>query len=265
MAITMARQRSFLEFLLVLFSVLLSTRVGRAESNSAKEREARTACLAGDYTLGVRLLSELFVSSKDPGFIYNQARCFEQNSRYQEAIGRFREYLRAGKNLSAEERADAEKHIADCKELLASEKPRAAQAPLASASQPETENATAAERPSTTVHQTNPAAGSPGLRTAGIATASAGGAVLVAGIIFNLKSNSLAQDLKKTDGFTLGKESDRKSYATLTWLGYGVGAACVASGAILYLLGSRSTGEGTVALLPSFAPGQAGAIVKGAF
>ena len=221
--------------------------------------------MAGDYTLGVRLLSELFVSSKDPGFIYNQARCFEQNRRYEDAIGRFHEYLRAGKKLSAEEKTDAEKHIADCKELLASEKPQVVPPPPVPASPPETEKLSAAEKPSTTVHQTNPAAGSPGLRTGGIATASAGGAVLVAGIVFNLKSNSLAQDLKKTDGYTSGKESDRKTYATLAWLGYGVGAACVATGAILYLLGSRSDGDGTVALLPLFAPGQAGAVVKGAF
>ena len=259
----MARGTFLLTYGVIFVSALIVSRDGQAEDNSAKVREARTACLAGDYTQGVRLLSELFVSSKDPGFIYNQARCFEQNSRYQEAIGRFHEYLRAGKKLSAEEKADAEKHIADCKELLASEKPQAVPPPLAS--QPETEKATAAEKPLTTVHQTNPVAGSPGLRTSGIATTSAGGAVLVAGIVFNLKSNSLAQDLKKTDGYTSGKESDRKTYATLAWLSYGVGAACVATGAILYLLGSRSDGEGTVALLPSFAPGQAGAVLKGAF
>lgn len=65
-----------------------------------------------------------------------------------------------------------------------------------------------------------------------------------------------------SDGYTSNKESDRKTYATLAWLGYGVGAACLATGAILYLLGSRSDGDGTVALLPSFAPGQAGAVVQ---
>jgi hypothetical protein len=259
----MARRTFLLTYAVIFVSALIVSRDGQAESTSAKEREARTACLAGDYTLGVRLLSELFVASKDPGFIYNQARCFEQSSRYQEAIGRFHEYLRAGKKLSTEEKADAEKHIADCKELLASEKAQAV--PPTPTSQPGTEKAPAAEKPSTLVHQANPAAGSPGLRTGGIATASAGGAVLVAGIVFNLKSNSLAQDLKKTDGYTSDKESSRKTYATLAWLGYGVGTACVATGAILYLLGSRSDGEGTVALLPSLAPGQAGAVVKGAF
>lgn len=57
---------------------------------------ARTACLAGDYSKGATILSQLFVETKDPNYIYNQARCFEQNSRYQEALSRFQEYLRVG-------------------------------------------------------------------------------------------------------------------------------------------------------------------------
>src|SRR5664279_1617332 len=110
----MAHRTYLLIYAVTFVSALIVSRDGQAESYGVKEREARTACLAGDYTLGVRLLSELFVSSKDPGFIYNQARCFEQNRRYDDAIGRFHEYLRAGKNLDAAEKADAEKHIADC-------------------------------------------------------------------------------------------------------------------------------------------------------
>jgi hypothetical protein len=90
---------------------------------------------------------------------------------------------------------------------------------------------------------------------------------LVAGIILNLKVNSMADDLQKTDGYTAGKESDRKTYETLGWAGYGVGAACIAAGAVLYVLGLRSGSPAStsVALFPTFAPGQAGAVVKGAF
>jgi len=51
------------------------------------------------------------------------------------------------------------------------------------------------------------------------------------------------------------------------WVSYGVGAACVATGAVLYYLGVRrgSAGSTSVALVPAFAPGQAGALLKGAF
>jgi len=262
--------------LLVLVPVLLFARVGFAESRDAKERTARTACLAGDYAQGVRLLSELFVATKNWTFIYNQGRCFEQNRRYDDAIARFQEYLRAGKNLSASEEADAQKHIADCKELLASERAemaRAEMAPIAPASPPPVAAAPVAPPAvlatpaALTPPNTPPSPGSAGsgLRTAGILTAAVGGAALAAGVILNYKSNSLATDLKKTDGYTPGKESDRKTYETLGWVGYGVGAACVATGAILYILGSRSASETSVSLVPTLAPDHAGAFVKGAF
>jgi tetratricopeptide (TPR) repeat protein len=116
-------------YLLLLVPFLLSAQAvqaGSAESVNAKERRARTACLAGDYTEGVRLLSELFVATMNATFIYNQGRCFEQNRRYEDAIGRFQEYLRAGRKITKAEQADAQKHINDCKELLASERAQAA-------------------------------------------------------------------------------------------------------------------------------------------
>jgi hypothetical protein len=83
----------------------------------------------------------------------------------------------------------------------------------------------------------------------------------------NLKVNGMASDLQKTNGYDSGKVSDRNTYETLGWVGYGVGAACVATGAVLYYLGIRSgaSGSASVAFVPAFAPGQAGAVLKGAF
>ena len=222
--------------------------------------------------------SKLFVDTKDPTFIYNQGRCFEQNLRYEEAIGRFQEYLRAGKKLSKNEQADAQKHIADCKGLIASQPqpavtaPAAAPAPAAAAvavaPQPAAPPAASGAPPMIQQSSQQPAGESgSSLRTAGIITAAFGGAAVVTGVVLNLKVNSMASDLQKTDGYSAGKESDRKTYETLGWGGYGVGAACVATGAVLYYLGLRSgdTGTASVALVPAFAPGQAGALVKGVF
>ena len=110
----MARGTFLLTYAVIFASALTVSRDGQAESNGAKEREARTACLAGDYAKGVTLLSELFVATKNANWIFNSGRCFEQNSRYQEAISRFKEYLRVGKHLTDEERADVQRHIADC-------------------------------------------------------------------------------------------------------------------------------------------------------
>jgi hypothetical protein len=261
--------------LLFLVALLLSARAVQAGSVGSvddKERRARTACLAGDYAEGIRLLSELFVTTLNATFIYNQGRCLEQSRRYDDAIGRFQEYLRAGKKLTLAEKADAQKHIDECKELLASERAQAAPPvaptafPLAAAAP--VAPAAVVTMPAAPTPQPNPP--SPGragwgLRTAGIVTASVGGAALVTGIILNYESNSLATDLKKTDGYTAGKESDRKTYQTFSWVGYGAGAACVAAGAILYIVGLRSASDPSLSLVPTFTPDYAGAFVKGAF
>ena len=255
------------KYLLVFAPLLFTARLAWAGNAETKERAARTACLSGDYANGVALLSELFVDTKDATYIYNQGRCFEQNRRYEDAIARFQEYLRAGKRLGKDEKADAQKHIADCKELLASQPSQPPVVPPAP--QPAPVPAPVAPVP-VVVHPTSgqqvTASGS-GLRTAGIVTAAVGGVALVAGVILNLKVNTMADDLQKTDGYTAGKESDRKTYETLGWAGYGVGAACIATGAVLYVLGLRSGAPAStsVALVPTFAPGQAGAVVKGAF
>jgi hypothetical protein len=230
------------------------------------------ACLSGDYAKGVAILSELFVDFRIPTYIYNQARCLEQNMKHSEAIGRFQEYLRVGKNLSKAEQADAQKHIADCKDLLASQPQPAVLAPAAAPAPvvvPATAVApTVAAVAPPTVQQTNaqPASESgAGLRTAGIITAAFGGAAVITGVILNVKVNSMASDMQKTNGYTDSKDSDRKTYETLGWVGYGVGAACVATGAILYYLGARAPGTASLALVPALAPGRAGAIVKGVF
>src|ERR1019366_3111823 len=203
----MAHRTYLLTCGVIFLSALFVARDGQAESTSAMEREARTACLAGDYTLGVRLLSELFVSSKDPGFIYNQARCFEQNSRYQEAISRFKEYLRVGKHLTDEEKADAQKHIADCQESLAGQppfapivarpappvtaQPAASSGSIPADTQPRADVSAAGGDTSATNRGS-------GLRVAGIVVASVGLATAVTGLVLNLKANSLADDFNRT-------------------------------------------------------------------
>jgi glutamine amidotransferase-like uncharacterized protein len=44
--------------------------------------------------------------------LFNQGCCFEQNNRYEEAIARFREYLRKATDASAADKAVVVKHIA---------------------------------------------------------------------------------------------------------------------------------------------------------
>jgi hypothetical protein len=89
-----------------------------------REKQAKKACLSGDYQTGVSILADLFVETEDPVYLYNQGRCYEQNVRYVEAGERFREYLRKAKDLTDKIRADVDKHIADCDAGAAKTQPR---------------------------------------------------------------------------------------------------------------------------------------------
>ena len=261
-----------MRFLLVLVPIFLAAPMARAANTESKEREARTACLAGDPAKGVQLLSELFVEKKDPNFIFNSGRCEEQSLNWRAASAKFQEYLRVAKKLSKAEKADAEKHIADCEALLAKEKRDAVTAPTpAPPPAPEAmAPAPAAAVDPPVVQQTNPqpsnGSGS-GLRTAGVVTASVGVAALVTGIFLNLKANSMASDLENAGNFNRDTDTSRKSYKTLAWVSYGAGAACLAGGSLLYYLGWRAGNgsESAVAFVPTFAPDMAGAALKGAF
>lgn len=248
----------------------------KTEGKQAQERAARMACLNGDYTKGVAILSELFVDTKDPTYVFNQGRCFEQNHRYEDALSRFEEYLRAAQgNLSATDQAAAEKHIADCKDRLPAQSsktqasspqpfvPPPSAAVPEPASTPESSTSILAQPQA----QPSPSPTRPGLRVAGIVTASVGVAAVAAGVLLNLKVNSMVKTMDSTVGNYESRNSDRKTYQTMAWIGYGAGAACVVTGAILYGVGLRAGGNSStsVALLPAFGPGQASALLTGGF
>ena len=256
---------------------------GKADKFEAKEKAAKKACITGDVRTGIDLLGDLYVETDDITFVFNQGRCFEQNRQFEDAIGRFEEYLRAAskQKLGQADKAAAEKHIADCKESLAQQivrrvptaVPAPAQPPAQASAQPVPPTVAFSAPPSEPMLALQPATprqggSSPsGLRTAGIIIASIGGAALIAGVIFNLKVNSIASEMATPGGYSDGKSSERKTYETLGWVSYGVGGACIATGAVLYLarLKTASSSGTPVALVPVFTPGQAGAALKGAF
>ena len=113
---------------LPIMPILFVTSVAHAGAKENKERAAKTACLSGDTAKGVALLAELFVSTRDVIYLFNQGRCFEQNGQYKEAIVRFREYQRKNADAGNPLDAEAKKHIADCQALLDEQKPAAPQA-----------------------------------------------------------------------------------------------------------------------------------------
>ncbi len=263
-------------------SVLLPVKPAFAASRQAQERAARKACLTGDATKGVSILADLFLDTKDPTYIFNQGRCLEQNRKYEDAIARFEEYLvTPGAVLRREDREAAKKHIASCRENLALERGASSATTPPQPSIPPSPPLVRAPEPTPSPEPSRPIViqpplesqppathGNAGLRTAGIVTASVGVAAVVAAIVLNVKANSMVNEIETTsNGYSPAKLNDRDTYETLSWVGYGLGAACVATGAVLFGIGLRSgaSSSTSVALLPALGPGQAGALLTGGF
>jgi hypothetical protein len=263
-------------FVLVAAALLLDSAPALAMGKSAseasdaspadrqgREREARGACLNGDWARGVALLSELFLDFKDPNYIFNQGRCYEQNQRFQEAIGRFREYLRTG----TEDKAAAEKHIAECEALLRQTRPSRPAPAVGPA--PPSPVAAPALRPEVAAEVKPPPAKPPGSRLpiAGAVVFGVGAVGLVTGLVLNLKANRLADTIEPPAYFfDRSTESTRKSYETFAWVGYGVGAAGLVTGAILFGIGWRQAGRAeALALVPTIGTDLAGASLQGTF
>jgi tetratricopeptide (TPR) repeat protein len=265
--------------LLSLFVSLFVAAAAHAESQEARERAAKKACLLGDYSKGVELLTDLYVDTNNPIYIFNQGRCYEQNSRYEQAIGLFREFLRKVAETGKADQSDvasAERHVADCQALLAKQRAAAAPAPTyepgqpspgqPSSPNPDVSGALDRNEPVGSIEH-SPTAGASGagsaLRTTGVVVTAVGAAALIAGVALNLKANSMVGDLQNR--YSPSNDSSSKDYKTLSLVGYGVGIACVAGGAILYTFGWRAGHRVQVALVPSLTPNAAGAAVTGAF
>jgi hypothetical protein len=228
----------------------------------AKEKAAKTACLAGDPAKGVALLAELFVDTNDFNYIFNQARCFEQNHRYEDAISRFREFLKKSPTLPASDRADVEKQIAECQRfqqpgVSATPTPVAAVTPAPAVTVVETIPPGPAVAP--------PSAGS-GMRVAGIVCGALGLASIGTGVYFYTRAVSLSDKVSTSETPSPSDHKAGESAVTMQWIFHGAGAALVATGTVLYYLGWRD-GESAkhTAIAPLVAPGIAGLSAQGVF
>jgi hypothetical protein len=254
----------------VAAGILWGTQAEAAEEPSAiktKEKAARTACLAGDPARGVALLAELFVDTNDFNYIFNQARCFEQNHRYEDAISRFREFLKKAPNLPASDRADVEKQIAECQRFLQPEAASPAKvAPDVVTPPPPgpAPVATVVETPATPA-ATASAPGS-GLRVTGIVCGVLGLASIGTGVYFYTRAVSLSDKVSTSDEPSASDHKAGQDAQTMQWIFYSAGAGVVATGAVLYYLGWRDAAAArTTAVAPLIGPGLAGLSAQGAF
>ncbi len=247
-----------------------------AQAPDPRISQARKDCLTGKVESGVALLAEVFVQTKNANLVYNQARCYEQNGRAEEAILRFREYLRLGEYTAAE-KADVEKHIADCRAMKAEQLATPERLPAPAPTPANAPPAPPARGPDPTlvgdsvmkapVEQQPP----PGARTrlVGAIIGSAGVAALVTGGIFSYLVSSAKQEAEENAAqrfYDADLASRGQSYETLQWVFYGTGAALLATGATLYAVGAiHGAQKNSIALVPAIAPNQGGVLLQGRF
>ena len=237
-------------------------------SKAAKEKAAKKACAMGDYQRGADILTDLLVETSDPNYIYNQGRCYQQNNRWEQAISRFREFLRKAKDLTENDRADTERYIADCEASLAKTSPPTPQpvAPAPPIFQTQVQTPPASSGPAAPDVSKQPApipsdsSHGKALRVTGIVFAAVGVAAIGTGVGLALKSQSLS-----TTDYSRSREDERSSLKTWGLVSYGVGAAAIATGAILYIVGWPSEPASSVAFLPIVAPDGASVLFRGRF
>jgi len=263
-----------LAVLMVVFGSAASMAATKNATRQAREKAAQKACITGDFRKGVDILGDLFVETQEVNYVYNQGRCFEQNHRWEEAIDRFREYLRKEPHLQTADKADVENHISECEAQQAKLAPQPptpivtpARIVVPAPPAPPPAPAAAPVELTASPGATEPRSGT-GLRTAGIVTAAVGLAALGGGLVFNLQANSLTNQLNGST-WDRDKASRHDTYQTLGWIAYGVGAAALVTGTALVIAGwpSGRTADTppALSLIPVVVPGITALSLQGNF
>jgi hypothetical protein len=228
-----------------------------AVAADARAEEARRECLGTRYQHGIDLLAALYAETRDANYIYNQGRCFQQNNRPEEAISRFREYLRSADDLSPAERSDVDAQIVECERMVAEQRRRATVPPAAVGPVP-------VSRPAGPAPERQAGRG---LRVTGAIGAALGLAGLGFGVVMGVQARSISDELEtrwqQSGDFSRGRYETGQHDATLATIGCLAGGAALGAGALLYYLGARSpsterSGSVAVALAPVLGPGLAG-------
>jgi hypothetical protein len=247
---------------------LLAGQAAQAQESGVDPRvgEAKTACSAGNFQKGVQLLAELYTATNDPIWVFNQGRCYHQNSQLPQALARFKEFLRKSKGGPDEDVRDAQNYINEIEAEMQKERPPAKAAPVATESVP-----TPAVQVSAPLPESKPGSG---LRYVGLGVGIFGAAALAAGVAFSLLVQQTQKDVESqtksgvVDSSSIsGKLSDGNRYETLQWVSYGVGAAAAVAGGLLYWMGTSSDAprSSSASVSPLFMTNGAGASLHMAF
>lgn len=229
-----------------------------ALTEDKRPNAALAACASGDVAKGIAILGELYAETRNPSFVFNQARCFQKNAQLEQARSSFTEYLRIGTNEPPEDIKRAEAFVKEIDDTLARQ--RASAPPPVVVTPVQTAN----ERART-------------MRIASIALGAFGLAAVGAGVFLSFKVQGVNDDINRdlagqeyvTDVERLNRQlSDGQRYETWQWVGYGVGVAALAGAATTFVLGGGFHGpsagpeRAAIAVTPVVSTGGMGGVVQ---
>jgi tetratricopeptide (TPR) repeat protein len=256
----------------------LAPRAAHADAKSAKPFYDRgiTHYNLGHFAEAIAEFEKAYQEDPAPILLFNIAQAHRQSGNAERAIFFYRRFLEG--KPDAPNKADVQKRIAELEEIVRRQNESKAQPPSqvessdsthaagppAPAMPPPTLTVDPSAQPPVVTPISAPASGiatspqpapasSPGkaLRVAGIATASAGAASVVLGIVFSAKASSASDDVTKAKVFDPGADSSGQTAATMQWVFYGIGAAALGAGGVLYYLGMRdAAGDARVSFMP---------------
>ena len=248
----------------------VSATAGAAESHDAREREARKACFMGNVERGVEILVDLYVETQHPNYIYNQARCFERNGKYDQALLSYEDYLRKAKDLGETERSQVEKALTELRVKVTGTSTSAAGAAAGPGGAPALLSPTfdgASPPPAAGLNEAPPrtpagqdqtsAPAWPWQRTAGVVSLIAAGGGLVLGVAGTVLRQGRADDFNDVCTYHMGqpapidsssmmdfdcrgKYDAVKAAERMMWIGYVGGGVLAAAGVTLLLIAPRA-------------------------
>jgi len=237
-----------------------AARAADPAADDQRPNAALAACASGDVAKGIAILGQLYAETRNPSFVFNQGRCYQKNNQLEPARGSFTEYLRIGTNEPPEDLQRAQAFVKEIDEALARQR---------------------ASQPAPVVATTPTAAPSDNkaiLRVSSVVLAAVGVAAVGFGVAMSFKVKSTNDDLQGlfagqpyvTDVARIQQlQSDGDKYATLQWVGYGVGAAAVAGAVTTFILGgsklpwaAESANKTAFDVTPVVSPDGSGAVLR---
>jgi hypothetical protein len=229
-----------------------------ALAEDKRPNAALAACASGDVAKGIAILGELYAETRNPSFVFNQARCYQKNGQLEQARSSFTEYLRIGANEPPEDIKRAEGFVKEIDDTLARQRASAPPPIVVTPAQPANERART-------------------MRIASIALGALGVVAVGTGVYLSLKVQGINDDINRefagqeyvTDVARLNQQlADGRRYETWQWVGYGVGIAALAGAATTFVLGgglqgsSAGTERAAVDVTPVVSPGGMGGVVR---